>query len=160
MGYNNLGTAYVRMGRYAEATAAYRKAIALNARNYLFYGNLAEAYTLIKGSESQAKPVFERAIELAEEERNRNPRDTVVLQGLAGYYAKTGNPALAVQRIGTALTLSPKSPDVQAEGAEVYELLGQRKKALGFAKRAMELGISRRRLEENPALTALLRDLR
>ncbi|HKD08529.1 MAG TPA: protein kinase [Bryobacteraceae bacterium] len=156
MGYNNLGNAYVRSGRYAEAVDAYRKAIALSGRNYLFHGNLAEAYTRIKGYEGQAKPAFEHAIELAEEERKRNPRDSAVLRDLASYYADTGNPALAQERIATALLLSPQSPDIEANAAEVYELLGQREKALGFAKQALEHGFPRQRLQQNPALAGLL----
>jgi tetratricopeptide (TPR) repeat protein len=114
----------------------------------------------MKGYEGQAKPVVRHAIELAEEERARNPRDSAVLRDLASYYAHTGNAALALERIATALLLSPHSPDIQANAAEVYEMLGRHKEALGFAKRALALGFPRERLQQDPALAGLLSDLK
>jgi eukaryotic-like serine/threonine-protein kinase len=160
MGYNNLGTAYSRTGRYPEAVGAYRKAIEMNGKNYLFHGNLAAAYHEMTGSDVEAKPLFARAIELAEEGRKQNPRDSLVHQHLASYYAKIGNGALAVQRIGTALILAPNSPDVQATAAEVYEVLGQRKKAIAAVRQSMKLGFSRQRLEQYPELVRVLPEIK
>jgi len=101
-----------------------------------------------------------RAIDLGEKARKANPRDPAVQRILAGYYARMGKTLLAGQRIETALALAPNSPEVQAGGAEVYELLGQRKKALTLAKRSMELGYTRRRLEQYPELAGLLKELK
>ena len=160
MAYNNLGTAYDRTGRHAEAVDAYRKAIQINGGNYLFQGNLATASSGTPGLERETAQSFARAIELGEKARQENPRDASVQRNLASYYARTGNGPLALERIGTALALAPKSPDIQAGGAEVYELLGQRKKALALARRAMELGYSRQRLAQYPELSRLLPELK
>lgn len=159
MGYNNLGIAYLRTGRPAEAVEAFRKAIEMSGGNYLFQGNLATSYWRL-GSELQARQSFARAIELGEQTRKESPRDANVPGNLASYYARVGNAPLALQRIGTALTLAPKSPDILAGGAEVYELLGQRDKAIELAKRSMELGYSLKRLEQYSELAQLLPSLK
>jgi tetratricopeptide (TPR) repeat protein len=160
MAFNNLGAVFERTGRYQEAVDAYRRAIGMNGENYLSHGNLAVAYSRMEGFGAQAQQSFGRAIELGEKARQANPRDANVHLCLARYYAWTANPALSLQRLGTALTLAPDSPAIQAGGAEVYQLLGQRKKALGLAKRALELGYSRRRMEQDPGLSGLLPQLK
>lgn len=160
MAFNNLGVVYERLRRNAEAVEAFRRAIQMTPDSYLFEGNLAIAYWETGGLGDEAQKSFSHAIELGEKARRANPRDAVVHQYLAGYYARTGNQSLALQRIGTALMLAPNSPDIHANGAEVYELLGQRKKALALAKRALALGFSHKQLEQAPALVNLMRELR
>lgn len=160
MAFNNLGVVYSRTGRKAEAVEAYRKAVEMTAGSYLFEGNLAVAYQIMGGFDDQAKQGLARALDLGEKARKANPRDPAVQRILAGYYARMGKTLLAGQRIETALALAPNSPEVQAGGAEVYELLGQRKKALTLAKRSMELGYTRRRLEQYPELAGLLKELK
>jgi tetratricopeptide (TPR) repeat protein len=156
MAYSNLGTAYVRTGHYPEAAAAYRSAIALTSNNYLVWGNLAWVYWSMNGMNDQTKQTFARAIALGEQSRKDNPRDAAVNSNLAQYYAKTGNSPLARQRIETALALSPKGPQTQADAAEVYELLGDRVNAVAFARKALALGYSRQRIERNPELSRIV----
>ncbi len=159
MAFNNLGAVYGRTGRNAEAVEAYRKAIEMNAGNYLFVGNLGMAYDRMK-NEQEARVTLLRAIELGEKTRKENPRDALVQRRLAAYYAHLGNASAALDRIGTALALAPKSPEIQAGAAEVYEVLGQRKMALAMARRAMALGYSHKRLEQYPELARLLPELK
>lgn len=156
MAYSNLGTAYFFTGHYPEAAAAYLSALALANDNYLVWGNLAWVYWSMNGMDDQAKQTFARAIELGEQSRKDNPRDAAVNSNLALYYAKTGNSPLARQRIETALALSPKGPQTQVDAAEVSELLGDRANAVAFAKKALELGYSRQRLERNPEFSRLM----
>jgi hypothetical protein len=47
-----------------------------------------------------------------------------------------------------------------AAAAEVYEILGLREQALEHVNTALELGLSRERLESNPGLSGLLADPR
>jgi len=160
MAYSNLGTDYFRAGHYPEAVAAYRRALELDANNSMVWGNLAFAYARMNGLDGQAKQTFTRAIELAEQSRKDNPRDPLVHTNLAAYYARTGNALLATQRIEAAVALAPKDAETQASAAEVYELLGQRTKAMAFAKRALALGYSRQELERRHELSKLLADLK
>lgn len=160
MGYNNLGAAYHRTGRYAEAVGAFDKAIEMSGGNYLFHGNLATSYWRMPNAELQARKSFARAIELGEQTRKDNPRDASVCRNLASYYARIGNAPLALQRIGTALTLAPTAPDILAGGAEVYELLGQRPKAIELARKSLAQGYTRERLAQYAELAPLLSQMK
>lgn len=160
MAYSNLGTAYSRGERYAEAVAAYRNALTIDESNWLAWGNLAYVYSLDQQTASLAAETFDQAIALAEAARQQNLRDPFVHSDLALYYAMTGQPELALQRLSTTLTLAPDSGEILAAAAEIQERLGQRDDAVAQARRALELGYPRQRLQRNPGLTNLMMDVR
>ncbi len=160
MAYSNLGTAYSRAERYPEAAAAYRKALELDGEDWLAWGNLAYVSSWMKGMDAAAVEAFERAIRLAEAERKESPRDASLHSQLALYYAKTGDRRLSLQRLSTALTLSPGTGQIQADAAEVYELFGMREKAVAALRRSLDLGFQRQQLLRNPELSRLLEDPR
>jgi Flp pilus assembly protein TadD len=112
------------------------------------------------GMDGQALENFDHAIGLAEAVRQQKPRDPFVHSDLALYYAKTGRPELALQRLETALILSPESGEILASAAEVYELAGQRDQAVEMARKALEQGFPQQRLQRNPELAALRTDPR
>jgi len=160
MAYVNLGTAYGRADRYSDAVAAFEKALEIDGSDSLAWGNLAYVYSWQDGMERQAFESFDRAIELAEAARQQKPRDPFVHSDLALYYAKTGRPELAQQRLDTALVLSPESGEVLASAAAVYELTGQRERAIEMARKARDQGYSQQRLQRNPDLAVLHTDPR
>lgn len=160
MAYSNLGTAYARAQRLPEAVDAYEHAIKIDSSDWLAYGNLAQTYSEMDGMNEQAAASFTRAIELAEEARQQNSRDSFAPSDLAIYYAKTGQSDLAQQRLDTAIALAPDSPEIVAAAAEAYEYMGERDDAVELALRALELGFSRQRLMRNPDLANLLSDPR
>jgi tetratricopeptide (TPR) repeat protein len=160
MAYANLGTAYSRAKRYPDAVEAYKKALDLDDKDWMVWGNLGYVYSWTRGMEAQAAGAFEHAIKLAEAGRKDNPRDALLHSDLALYYAKTGQPQLALRRLRTALALSPDTGEIQAAAAEVYELAGQRDKGVEFALKSLELGFPRQRLQRNPELSRLLADPR
>ncbi len=160
MAYSNLGTAYSRAKRYPESAAAYRKALELDDKDWLAWGNLGYVSSWMGGMEKQATEAFDRAIQLAEAERKESPRDASLHSQLALYYAKTGKAQLSLQRLSTALTLSPATGQIQADAAEVYELLGMREKAVAAFRSSLELGFQRQQLLRNPELSRLLEDPR
>ena len=114
----------------------------------------------MNGLDSQAVETFEHAIELAETARQQKPRDSYVHSDLALYYAKTGQPELALQRLETAITLAPDSGEIQAAAAEAYEIIGQRDKAVELALKSLELGMTMLRFQRSPDLAGLLTDPR
>lgn len=160
MAYSNLGTAYSRARKYPESAAAYRKALELDDGDWLAWGNLAYVSSWMGGMDDQAARAFDRAIQLAEAERKESPRDASLHSQLALYYAKTGKPRESLRRLETALALSPAAGQIQADAAEVYELLGMREKAVTALRRAMDLGLPRQQLLRNPELSRLLEDPR
>ncbi len=160
MAWTNLGTAYSRAKRYSEAVSAYRKSLAIQDRDSMTWGNLAFVYSWMPGHQKEAGAAFARAIELAEEKRKQSPRDAYLHSDLALYYAKSSNAALARQRLATALQLAPKGPEIHAAAAEVHELLGERARAVEYARQSIRLGYPRQRLERNPELASLLEEAR
>ena len=160
MAYSNLGTAYSRAARYDDAAAAYRAALDIDDSDWLVWGNLAYVYSWMDGEDDQAAEAFARAIDMAEAARAADPRDFWAPSDLGLYYAKTGEAELAVQRTDTALALSEDSSQVYAAAAEVYELIGQRDKAVEFAQKALDLGYGRRQFLSNPETADLLADPR
>lgn len=160
MAYSNLGTAYSRSERFPAAVEAYQQALEIDDSNWLAWGNLAYVYSWINGMNSKATETFEHAIQLAEKERQQSPREPFVHSDLALYYAKTQKAELALQRIETAIALSPETAEILAAAAETYEIIGQRDKAVEFARRALALDMSMQQLQRNPELTKLLTDPR
>ena len=110
--------------------------------------------------DKEATDTFEHAIRLAEAARSQDPRDSYANSDLALYYAKTNRPELALERLGTAITLAPNNGDILAAAAEAYELIGQRDKAIEFIGRSLKAGTKPRQLQRNPQLHELLKDSR
>ena len=160
MAYSNLGTAYSRGEQYVQAVDAYLKALEIDDTDWLAWGNLAYVYSWINATDPRVNETFKHAIQLAESARQANPRDPFVHSDLALYYAKTAQPELSLQRLGTAITLSPDSGETQAAAAEVYELIGQRDKAIECVLKSIELGYTRQQIQRNPELSELLVDPR
>ena len=77
---------------------------------------------------------------------------------LALYYAKTMQPELALQRMATAITLSPESGEILAAAAETLELVGQRQGAIDLARKYLDLGFPIQRLQRSPEGAEILRD--
>jgi len=160
MAWSNLGTAYSGAERFSEAADAYRNALDIDDSDWLVWGNLAYVYSWMDGEDDKAGAAFARAIELAEAARQQDPRDAWAPSDLGLYYAKTGKTELALQRSGTAIALSSDSGDIYAAAAEVYELIGQRDKAVELALQALDLGYTRRQFQRNPETVQLISDLR
>ena len=156
MAYANLGTANSRAERYQDAVQAYKKALEFDDTDWLVWGNLAFVYSWMNDRESEASETFEHAIQLAEAARVENTRDPYVHSDLALYYAKTGNPELALQRADTATSLSPDSGEILSAAAATYELAGEREKAVELIRQSLQLGYPMQNLQYNPEFQALL----
>ncbi len=58
--YSNLGTAYFHLRRYAESAKTFEKAIELNDRDYIIWGNLADAKDRTPGRRGQAEAAYRK----------------------------------------------------------------------------------------------------
>ena len=138
----------------------FEKATELEPQNYLYRGNLGDAYRWTPGEKDRAKPTYAQAIALVQRDLEVNPRDTEALGYLALFEAKSGEPEKARPPIGQALALAPKDVNVQSMAAEVYAVKGDQQRALDCLKSAVQSGYPRFEVEANPEFDGLRNDPR
>jgi tetratricopeptide (TPR) repeat protein len=157
---SNLGVLEFERGRYAEAARAFERALALDDRDFRVWRNLAAAYYWTPGQKDKARPAWEKAARLAEQEARVNPGDAAVLAELASCRAMLGEPGRARAELTRALALAPADVEVQQLAASVFEQIGDRAAALEWIRRALAAGYPRAQVEQDPFLTALRGDPR
>jgi eukaryotic-like serine/threonine-protein kinase len=157
--YANLGSLYIEERKYAEAANAEEKALQLNDKNYLVWGNLAIAYEGLKDS-GKAGRARDREIILLEQAAGDNPRDAAMQADLGLLYAKKKLREKAISRIQSALVFSPDDPNVLETVGEAYEDLGDRARALQYIEKSLQKGYVFAALKNIPDLQGLLSDPR
>jgi len=135
----------------------FEKAAQLEPQSYNIWGNLADAYRWATNQKDRARVTYERAIGLAEQALEANPRDTDALCSLALYKAKSGEPEKARQLVAKALAIAPKDVDVLGQATEVYTVADDEPNALDCLEKAIRSGYPRFEIEANPEF-AKLRD--
>jgi serine/threonine protein kinase/tetratricopeptide (TPR) repeat protein len=158
--FSNLGVVYFYTAHHAESAQMFEKATELEPQNYLYRGNLADAYRWTPGEEDRANPTYAQALSLVRRDLEVNPRDTDALGYLALYEAKSGDFEKARQPIGQALALAPKDVNVLSMAAEVYAVVGDRQNALDCLKAAVQGGYPHFEIEANPEFNGLRNDPR
>ncbi len=138
-GYVNLGEAYFRQNKFAEAAAAYEEAAKLDSQQYVIWGNLGDA-RYYAGQKQQSLVPYRKAIELASETLKVNPRDPDVLSNLAAYYSMVGDRKNALLHLGQALQYGHNDKDVLLDAAEVYNQVGEDGLALEFLAKMVQAG--------------------
>jgi tetratricopeptide (TPR) repeat protein len=156
--YSNLGTLFFSEARYADAALNYEKALAIDDRSYTIWGNLASTYQWVPDSRQKMQDAASKAITLAEQQRDINPHDAVVLSDLAGYYAMIDNRTKAQAMLRDALAVSPADAEILAQAVQVYERSGDRKEALRWLEKAVANGYAAESLDRNPELSRLRQD--
>jgi len=157
--YTNLGYLYLQEQKYAEAAAAEKKALDLNDRDYLVWGNLAIAYEGLKDNVNASK-ARDRELALLEQSAQANPRDAVVQANLALLYAQKKMREKSISRIQSALVLSPEDANVLENVGQAYEDLGDRVLALQYIEKSVQKGYSLSDLRTIQDLQGLLSDSR
>ena len=157
--YANLGYLFNQERKYAEAAAATEKALQLNDREYVVWGNLAIAYGGLKDKEKEDK-ARARQIALLESAVRDAPRDAYAHSILGLLYAKKKLREKAIPRIQSALALSPDDPNVLENVGEAYEDLGDRAQALEYVEKSLQKGYALAALKNIPELQGLLSDPR
>jgi serine/threonine-protein kinase len=157
-GYTNLGAARYCQGRYAEAVAAFAKAAELEPKDYRHWGNLGDAYANVPGQGERARDAWRRCLDLARGELALNAGDPLARSRLALCEARLGHTQAALDGISKALRSGAKDPAVMLRSAMVYQIGGERRKALAALKAALELGESKETIRHEPAFAGLRRD--
>ncbi len=157
--YSNLGTAYYYLRNFEAATNNYEKAVHLNDKDYTNWGNLGEAQYL-NGRRHEAVDRFTRAIGLANQELEADPRDPQILENLANYYAMIGDRSRALKFVGLALDQSKFDRDSLFRAAIVYNDLAESGLALEWLGKALRAGYSPDMIIQQPDLDNLHHDQR
>jgi eukaryotic-like serine/threonine-protein kinase len=147
--YVNLGTAYFGLNQFADAVAAYEEAIKLNPRQYVTWGNLADA-RYYSGAKNEAMPSYRKAVELAREDLQVNPHDPDVLSSIATYYSVLGDRTHALLYLGQALQYGHNDKDILLDAASVYNNLGETGPAVEWLGKTVQAGYPASRIQGLP----------
>ena len=152
--YSNLGTAYFYLKRYNDAVTMFEKAVAVNPNQQLAVGNLADAYRW-SGQREKAKATYDRAIALAFQDLQVNPRNAEVMDDLALYYAKKGDSAQALKFARSARAINGDNVFyIYTEGV-VEAIAGHTPEALKSLAEAFEKGLPTSDAQNDPELKGL-----
>ncbi|MGB9235012.1 MAG: protein kinase [Terriglobales bacterium] len=155
--YANLGYLYLQERKYAEAADTEEKALQMNDRDYLVWGNLAFAYEGLNDADKAGK-ARDRELSLVEQTAQATPRDAVAQAILGLLYAQKKIRDKAISHIQSALALSPDDANVLENVGEAYEDLGDRPQALRYIEKSLQKGYSLADLKSIPVLQSLLSD--
>jgi Flp pilus assembly protein TadD len=143
------------MHRYADSAVQFQKAVQLDPKNYLFWGNLGDAFYWTPGRRPEAANAYAQAISLGEEKLQLNPHDAQLLSSLGMYHAMRGEKKAALENLDASLRLQPKSPGFLFNAGIIYQQLGDTNRALDNLERAVSLGISPELIRDTPNFDAL-----
>jgi len=156
--YRNLGSIFYRRGEYASAIPMYEKAVESSQKNYVAWGYLANAQYWA-GQKKEALVSWNNMIAIAKTRLEEvNPNSTTLTGTLAAAYAKMGNVSEAERYFNRLLAQSPDDVSTLHSIAELYELLGQREKALHYFSEAFQMGLSATEVQFSPWMKALRED--
>ena len=155
--YANLGWLYLDQKRYAQAAAATRQALELNDKDWRVWANLLLAYTWLKDGEKM-RPARAKTLSLLEQYAVLNSQEAPVQSMLSMFYAEDQLREKALAHANAAFVLAPKNPWVLADIAETYDDLGDRKRAIQYARDSLKNGYTLTDLQQRPALLGLLAD--
>jgi serine/threonine protein kinase/Flp pilus assembly protein TadD len=150
--YSNLGIAYFNLQRFDDSINALQNACTQTTKSLDFdsCGNLARAYYWSPNNRDKALEVYQRAIRMAEENLQINPKngDTHIL--MANYYAMLGDSSQAYKHLEFALKLNPDTPEFLAIAAVVHNQFGRKNDALKYLAKARAKGYSVAEIRASP----------
>jgi tetratricopeptide (TPR) repeat protein len=155
--YSSLGTMHFSLGDYARAVDAMEKSRNLRPSDPRVWGNLADAYRWLPGSEDRAAAAFDRAIALRREQLRTSRNHGRQWAELANWLAKRGKIPAARRALDRALELLPSDLMCITHAILVHHLAGDRKQALRWLKAAVRHGCDVAELERDPELAELCR---
>jgi tetratricopeptide (TPR) repeat protein len=114
----------------------------------------------VEGEKERAFELFKKAIDLANEELEKNPNDPNIYSYLIEYYAMIADEARTRQLISKALPLANENPELLYTIGDAYEIFNDRNSALRYIVEAVRYGFPVRRIEVTPELSDLVQDPR
>jgi serine/threonine-protein kinase len=150
----NLGTAYFYLGNYEEALTQYRRATELESDDADNWGNLGDAFTMLRRRED-ARGAYERGVALAQEAVKARPLDAGAHNQLAKYCAKAGRPDCALEEASRAAELQANNSDIEFTNALARAATGRLTEALDWLEKGVKHGLGRAQIEYEPFFAPL-----
>ncbi len=139
--YSNLGTTYFFLKQNDEAIKMFEKAVQLTPKDEVTMGNLADAYRAAARSQ-EANATYDKAIRLAFQQLQVNPKLASVTGDLALYYAKKGDATSSLRYIRQARSLDGSDLQLLYAQAQIYGLGGKPAEAMATLRDAFKKGYS------------------
>ena len=156
--HSSLGVIQYFQGRYREAAASLEMAIELRSTNFITWGNLADAYRWLEGTEAKTAAAFRRAVELGRQKLLITPNDDLSRSLLVEYQAKMGDTKAALAELEHLPPSNKITHLARVHIATGYEVMGMRRKAVEQMRLALGEGYSLDKIRRDPYLTGLWED--
>lgn len=154
LGRSNTGTAYFFLSRFDEAKQMYQRATELSPRDFRLWGQLGDVNRLLLDKMS-ADEAYGRAVELAKDALNVNPRNATARGQLAAFLAHLGDTEGAHQEIDQAIALAEQDYYVRYDIAVAYLRMGLMEKARSALSEAIALGYPAHLVKADPQFQQL-----
>lgn len=155
--YSNLGTVLRAEGRYADSAAMLEKAVELTPSDYRLWLNLGNAYVLA-ANQAQADKAYAKAVQEIQTTLLLSPHDNQLLGALALNYANLRQKRNAILTLARESGSSAQTPDALFNSALVYEMVGERTRALSALQAAVRAGLPRERIQSTATFVELRAD--
>lgn len=153
--YSNLGTLAYSEGHFEQSAGYLEKAVQLNPKDAMLWGNLADAYKWSSHGRVKAVAAYQKAAALTRDALRVNPKSYDKLGELATYEAQSSNFKQAIHDLQQALSIAPRDVQLMYNAALVYRLAGQRARALEYLGRAIRNGYPVQAVRSDPEWSAL-----
>ena len=158
--YGNLGAAYFYMRRYQESAENLQRALTIDDKDWLNWGNLGDTLYQIPSRRQDALGAYRKAIELAQARLEVNPKDSFILAFTADYYAMLDQEQKAREQLTRALEIAPKDAEVLFRAAILQNHFGQADKTIDFLNKSVAAGYSKTVIRDTPDFDHLKNDPR
>jgi arylsulfatase A-like enzyme/Flp pilus assembly protein TadD len=127
--WNDLGVAYLNKGELEKSLEAFRKAVALDDSNYIFYRNLGDLY-LAFFNRTKDSAAYKTSLDHYRKALGLNPDDSTTYNGMGYAYLQGGEPEPAIPLFEKAFKLSPDYTSALYNLAQAAFKAGRLEKAL------------------------------
>jgi serine/threonine protein kinase/Flp pilus assembly protein TadD len=156
---SNLGSYYYLNGEYENAVKYFEAALKLSDTDYVVWGNLAMAKSILNRPKKEVRETYLTAIERAKQVTDINPKDPDTYAALSEYLATIDDTVLSMKYLDRAFELAPQDPDIMLTAAQVNAELGRREEAVAWLRSALDNGYPRESIKGLPELGPLLQDI-
>jgi tetratricopeptide (TPR) repeat protein len=158
--YTNLGNIRFFQGRYLDAVNAFEKAVEQAPNNNLYWGNLGDGLRWAAGRRKDAPAAYKRAVELIDDQIAKKPGDSDLESRRALYLIKMGQRDAAIKEAATVAARPNLTAQMLYRITVIYELAGDRARALESLGKALKAGYAKKDLANEPELTSMRADVR